>query len=122
VARRRGAIEVDTEEDVRGELGALATLLFCVDPTAYESYARAQRFNAELAPVRQCARHAAMMAPRDTRDTPEMRRGRDECWRLVDKAGRIIDAEDWYLRPGMTTRAWAEGCVAHVLRASHPSR
>lgn len=111
MARRRSAIEVDTEEDVRAELGALCMLMFA------STSDRAPHFNDLLLPVRQCARGAMMAAPRNADDTRSLRRARDRCWTLLDEAAETIDAEDWFLNEGDSTRAWAERHVGRLLAA-----
>jgi len=114
--RVRTAVEDD--DKIRERLNALSTLMFLYDPRDPETTAKAQRLNAHLKPVRDCARTALATEPRDGSATAQARAALVECWRLVDEAGAVIDREGWWLDRNDSTRAWAQRQVDANLRAT----
>jgi hypothetical protein len=102
-------------DDVRARLSALTTLMFLTPPT-HRAHAQAQRLDADLAPVRECAKAALALEPRDGPATEDARAALVHCWQLIDEVAPVIDRAGWWLRPGCSTRGWAQCRVDTVVR------
>ena len=105
-----------SDDDARARLSALTTLMFTTPPN-HPASEKAQRLNAHLAPVRECAREALRAEPREGPPTAQAHDALERAWGLVDEAGGEIDRAGWWLHQGDSTRAWAERHVERPLAA-----